>query len=92
MFPAREKVFLGARSVGGGVRFAGKRYGNITNTRSVDSYATVDGMVAYRFNSHIDLRLNIYNLNNAFYFDRLGGGHLIPGPARSAVIGTNFNF
>ena len=40
----------------------------------------------------IDLRLNLYNLNNAYYFDRLGGGHLIPGAGRSANISTTFRF
>jgi catecholate siderophore receptor len=78
--------------LGGGVRYAGKRYGNTINTRSVDGYSTVDAMVGYRVHRTVDLRLNLYNLNNAFYFDRLGGGHLIPGPSRSAVIGTNFHF
>jgi outer membrane receptor for monomeric catechols len=78
--------------IGGGARFAGKRYGNLSNTRSVDGYATVDAMVSYRVHRFVDLRLNLYNLNDAYYFDRLGGGHLIPGPARSAVIGTSFHF
>ena len=77
---------------GGGARFATKRYGNLSNTRSVDGYGTIDGMVSYRVHQYMDLRLNLYNLNDAFYFDRLGGGHLIPGAARSAVIGTTFHF
>jgi outer membrane receptor for ferric coprogen and ferric-rhodotorulic acid len=36
--------------------------------------------------------LNVYNLNDAFYFDRLGGGHVIPGAARSVSVSTNFRF
>jgi catecholate siderophore receptor len=78
--------------LGGGVRFASMRYGNLTNTRSVDGYTTVDAMASYQVSRFMDLRLNLYNLNNAFYFDRLGGGHLIPGPARSALLGTTFHF
>jgi catecholate siderophore receptor len=78
--------------MGGGVRLADTRYGNTTNTRSVDGYATVDAMASYRLHRFVDLRLNLYNLNNAFYFDRLGGGHLIPGPARSAVTGITLHF
>ena len=78
--------------LGGGVRYAAKRYGNLINTRSVDGYATADATASYRLHRFVDLRLNVYNFNNAFYFDRLGGGHLVPGPGRSAVVGTTFHF
>jgi catecholate siderophore receptor len=77
--------------LGGGIRVTGKRYGNTINTRFVDGYATADAMASYRLHHFVDLRLNLYNLNDAFYFDRLGGGHLVPGPARAAVIGTTFH-
>jgi catecholate siderophore receptor len=83
---------IGRLTAGGGVRFAGKRYGNNTNTRLVERYWTLDAMVAYPVTSHLDLRLNLYNLNNAYYFERLGGGHLIPGPARSLLVSTSFRF
>ena len=79
-------------SLGGGPRFVGKRYGNNTNTRFVDSYWTLDAMASYPLTEQIDLRVNLYNLNNAYYFDRLGGGHLIPGAARSVNVSTNFRF
>ncbi|HMZ20818.1 MAG TPA: TonB-dependent receptor, partial [Blastocatellia bacterium] len=79
-------------SVGGGPRFVGKRFGNNINTRSVDSYWTLDAMASYPLTERIDLRINLYNLNNAYYFDRLGGGHLIPGAARSVNVSTNFRF
>jgi catecholate siderophore receptor len=79
-------------NVGGGVRFVDGRYGNTINTRRVGSYWTIDATGSYPLTSHIDLRLNLYNLNNAYYFDRLGGGHLIPGAARSSNISLNFRF
>jgi catecholate siderophore receptor len=78
--------------IGGGPRFLGRRYGNNTNTRSVDSYWTVDALGSYSINRHLDLRLNIYNLNNAYYFDRLGGGHVVPGASRSVMVSTAFRF
>jgi catecholate siderophore receptor len=78
--------------LGGGVRFIDDRYGNNTNTRRVGSYSTVDAMASRPLTEHIDLRLNLYNLNNAYYFDRLGGGHLVPGAARSANVSFNFHF
>ncbi|WP_321476780.1 TonB-dependent siderophore receptor [uncultured Paludibaculum sp.] len=70
---------------GGGPRVVGKRYGNNTNTRWVDKYWTLDAYAAYAVNRHLDLRLNLNNLNNAYYFDRLGGGHVVPGAARSVL-------
>lgn len=78
--------------VGGGVRFVDDRYGNNTNTRRVGSYSTVDAMASRPLTEYIDLRLNLYNLNNAYYFDRLGGGHLVPGAARSVNVSFNFHF
>jgi len=79
-------------TVGGGARFVGKRFGNTINTRFVDSYWTFDVMASYPVTEHIDLKLNIYNLADAFYFDRLGGGHVVPGPGRSAILSTSFRF
>jgi len=79
-------------NVGGGIRFVDDRYGNNANTRRVDSYWTADLMASYSFTENVDVRVNVFNINNAYYFDRLGGGHLIPGPSRSASISLGFNF
>jgi catecholate siderophore receptor len=79
-------------NLGGGVRFIGRRFGNSTNTRWVDNYYTIDGLISYPITSKIDLRLNLYNLNDAYYFDRLGGGHLVPGAGRSVMVSTGFRF
>ena len=79
-------------SLGVGPRYMGQRFGNNINTRRVDGYWTVDGMASYAVSAHLDLRLNLYNLNDAYYFDRLGGGHVIPGPARHLLVSTNFRF
>jgi len=77
---------------GGGLRFVGDRFGNNIGTRRVDDYWTLDAMAAYPISKHVDLRLNLYNLNNAYYFERLAGGHLIPGPSRTVMATTNFRF
>jgi catecholate siderophore receptor len=79
-------------SVGGGLRFVDDRYGNNGNTRKVDSYWTADLTASYGVTEHVDIRVNVFNLNNAYYFDRLGGGHVIPGPARSANVSLGFRF
>ncbi len=78
--------------LGGSTRFVGQRFGNNTNTRFVEGYWVVDAMASYPLNDNISLRLNLYNITDKFYFDRLGGGHLIPGPARSVMLSTSFRF
>jgi catecholate siderophore receptor len=79
-------------NLGGGLRFVGRRFGNTINTRFVDSYWTADLVASYPLTNHFDLRLNLYNLTDKYYFDRLGGGHLIPGPGRSVNLGLGFKF
>jgi catecholate siderophore receptor len=78
--------------LGGGARFVDRRYGNTINTRVVDGYWTFDVMASYPLTEHIDLKLNLYNLADKFYFDRIGGGHIVPGPGRAAMISTSFRF
>jgi catecholate siderophore receptor len=78
--------------LGGSTRYVGQRFGNNINTRFVEGYWVVDAMASYPLSDKIDLRLNMYNLTDKYYFDRLGGGHLIPGPARSVLLSTSFRF
>jgi catecholate siderophore receptor len=77
---------------GGGARFVDRRFGNTINTRWVDAYWTFDVMASYPISQHMDLKLNLYNLTDKFYFDRIGGGHIVPGPGRVAMLGTSFRF
>lgn len=79
-------------TVGVGPRFMGRRYGNNINTRWVDGYKTVDLMASYQVNRFLDVRFNLTNANNAFFYERLGGGHLVPGASRYALVTTNFHF
>jgi catecholate siderophore receptor len=85
-------AFSGRIQLGGGARYIGRRYGNTTNTRFVDSYWLVDAMASARVTRKLSLRVNVYNLTDREYFDRLGGGHLVPGTARSALLSTSIDF
>lgn len=78
--------------VGGGPKFIDKRYGNNINTRIVDSYWLVDAFASYQINKHINLRVNMNNLTDKYYIDRIGGGHIVPGQARAVLFSTGFNF
>jgi catecholate siderophore receptor len=77
---------------GGGARFVDRRFGNTINTRLVAGYWTFDAMASYPLTDHIDLKLNLYNLTDKYYFDRIGGGHIVPGPGRAAMLSTSFRF
>lgn len=79
-------------TLGGGYRYVGRRFSNTSNARSVDGYSTVDAMISFPFTRHLDVRVNAYNLTNEYFFERLGGGHVIPGPSRSAMVSTVFRF
>jgi len=49
-------------------------------------------MVAYKVNDNLTLRLNVYNLADERYIDRVGGGHFIPGQGRSAALTASVKF
>jgi catecholate siderophore receptor len=79
-------------TLGGGLHYAGRRYNNVSNARFVDGYSTVDAMLSFPLARHLDVRINLYNLTNEYYFERVGGGHLIPGAGRSGMVSTVFRF
>ncbi len=78
--------------LGAGVQFVDNRYNNVSNVRSVPSYWVVDAMASYPLTEHVNVRLNVYNVTDEYYFDRLGGGHLVPGAGRSALLTTEVRF
>ncbi len=77
---------------GGGVRYVGERFNNVSNVRRVDGYWTLDLTASFPLHDRVEARFNAFNLTNEYYFDRVGGGHVIPGPARSLMGSLNFRF
>ncbi|MEP6945905.1 MAG: TonB-dependent siderophore receptor [Acidobacteriota bacterium] len=77
---------------GGGPRYVGQRFGNNINTRFVPSYWVVDAVGSYQVNTHIAIQMNLSNLGDTFYLDRLSGGHAVPGAGRLATVSTRFSF
>lgn len=78
--------------VGGGAQYVGDRFNNNTGTRVAPDYLLFDAMAAYDLNERITLRLNVTNLADERYIDRVGGGHFIPGAGRSAALTTALKF
>ncbi|MDX1953828.1 MAG: TonB-dependent siderophore receptor [Verrucomicrobiota bacterium] len=78
--------------IGIGAQYVGSRYSSNANNRKAPGYVLFDAMLGYQVSDAISLRLNIYNLADREYIDRVGGGHAVPGAGRSAVLTANFNF
>lgn len=78
--------------VGVGAQFTDERYNSNANTRKAPSFCLFDAMVGYQVNENFSVRLNVYNLADTEYIDRLGGGHFIPGAGRSAVLSATVKF
>jgi catecholate siderophore receptor len=78
--------------IGGGAQFVDDRFNNNANLRVAPSYWVFDAMLGYQVNENVAIRLNVYNLADEEYIDRVGGGHFVPGPGRSAVVSLNVKF
>lgn len=79
-------------SLGAGVQYMDSVFRNATNTAEVPSYWLVNAMAAYEVNRALTLRMNVNNLADEMYVDRVGGGHYIPGAGRSVVVSAEVGF
>jgi len=78
--------------VGAGAQFVDDRFNNATNVRTAPDYLLFDAMASYRLNERFNLRLNVTNLTDERYIDRVGGGHFIPGTGRAVSLSTDIDF
>jgi catecholate siderophore receptor len=81
-------------TIGGGVRTTDDVFINTANTIHSPGYHLVDALAEYEVNSHLSLRLNIYNLTDEVYIRNVNnnGGRYNPGNPRSAVLSLPFKF
>jgi catecholate siderophore receptor len=80
--------FLPHWEIGGGVTYVSSRFANNNNLVRVGRYARTDAMLAYHQSSY-DIRLNVFNLTNANYYDALiqsDGGRAVPGSGRTVML------
>lgn len=83
---------IGKVTLGGGLRHIGMRFSNTSNTRIVEGFWTADAMAELPLHDKVFLRINAFNLTDKYYIDRIGGGHIVPGPSRTLLGGLNFRF
>jgi catecholate siderophore receptor len=85
--------FPGGITLGAGAQYMDAVFRSTTNlTQTVPDYWLFDVMASCAVNETLMLRLNLDNLTDERYVDRVGGGHQIPGPGRSAVLSAAFRF
>jgi catecholate siderophore receptor len=79
--------------IGFGAQYVGDRQnGNSSTSRTAPGYWTCDAMLNYQVNDKFNIRLNVLNLADERYIDRVGGGHFVPGVGRSATITATYKF
>jgi catecholate siderophore receptor len=82
-----------AWTVGVGASAMDRVYANVNNNKYVPGYARFDAMVSYVVNPNVTLQLNLQNLTDKFYFDRVSSPHYAGvAPGRSALLTANFKF
>jgi catecholate siderophore receptor len=80
-------------TVGGGLNYVSRRFGNTANTRSVPSYWLVDGMLEFRPTKHIELRLNAKNLfDETYYLKPYTTHYATVGPGRAFILTAGFSY
>lgn len=79
-------------TVGLGTQYMDTVYRSTTTTDSVPDYWLVNAMAAWEATDRLTLRLNVSNLLDEEYIDRVGGGHHIPGPARQFILTAELGF
>lgn len=80
-------------SAGIGMNYVDKVYANVNNTKYAPGYTRFDAMASYAVNKNVSLQLNIQNLGDKVYFDRLSSPHYAGvGAGRSATLTANLKF
>lgn len=80
-------------TAGFGMSAMSKVYANVNNNKWAPGYARFDAMASYALNKDISLQLNLQNLTDKLYFDKVSSPHYAGvAPGRSATLTANFKF
>ncbi len=81
-----------AIEIGAGVSFVDDRFSSADNLRVAPDYWLFDALISKQFTKNIKAQINVYNLADERYIDRVGGGHFIPGAGRTAAVTVGIAF
>ncbi|ALK98264.1 TonB-dependent receptor [Massilia sp. WF1] len=80
-------------SAGFGMSAMSRVYANVNNNKYAPGYARFDAMASYALNKDVSLQLNLQNLTDKLYFDKVSSPHYAGvAPGRSATLTANFKF
>lgn len=80
-------------TIGGGMYYMGKVFGNVANTKWVPSYTRIDAMASYVIDKNMTLQLNLQNLNDKVYYNQAYTAHYASiAPGRSAILALNVKY
>jgi catecholate siderophore receptor len=80
-------------TAGFGMSAMSQVYANVNNNKHTPGYARFDAMASYALNKDISLQLNLQNLTDKLYFDKVSSPHYAGvAPGRSATLTANFKF
>jgi catecholate siderophore receptor len=81
-------------TVGGGVRATSDVFINAANTIKSPGYHVIDALAEYPVNTHLSLRVNVYNLSDQVYIRSVNnnGGRYNPGNPRAVLATTAVKF
>jgi catecholate siderophore receptor len=70
-----------------------KEYATVNNNKWAPGYTRFDAMASYAVNQAVSLQLNLQNLTDKFYFDKVSSPHYAGvAPGRSATLTANLKF
>lgn len=75
-------------SVGGGAYYVSERFGNTANSKRIDGYVRLDAMASYVVTENIVLQLNVQNLTDKRYYERVYTTHMATVAPGRSITGT----
>jgi catecholate siderophore receptor len=86
-------AFTKAFTAGFGMNAMSKEYATVNNNKWAPGYTRFDAMASYAVNQAVSLQLNLQNLTDKFYFDKVSSPHYAGvAPGRSATLTANLKF
>ena len=85
--------FTPAFTLGGGATYVSERFGDTANARSVNGYWRFDAMASYDISENIDVQVNVQNLTDKRYYERVYTTHMATVATGRSVTGrVNLSF
>lgn len=78
--------------IGTGVSYVGARFSAADNLREAPGYWLFDALISKQFSKHVKAQINVYNIADEKYIDRVSGGHFVPGTGRTAALTVGIAF